>query len=165
MLYLTPLSWMFAVLCCMNAISFDLDKKTDAQVIVSTFGKQPTVAIDKSNNIKIVFGDGEQIFFTQSRDGGQSFSSPELVGKQAKLALGATRGPQIAITKDYTLIAAAAHTGKIMVYRMKNSDKKWSTQVNILHGDTTAKEGFVALATGKDNNVYAVWLDHRIGRK
>ena len=165
MLNLSLLNWILSALCFLNATPFDLNKKTDAHVIVSTFGKQPTVAIDKSNNIKIVFGEGEKIFFTQSTDGGQSFSSPQLVGSQAKLALGATRGPQIAITKDYTLIAAAAHTGKIMVYRTKNGENKWSEPVNILHRDTTATEGFIALASGRENNVYAVWLDHRIGRK
>jgi len=52
-----------------------------------------------------------------------------------------------------------------MVYRLKNNESKWSQPVNILNSDTTAKEGFIALASGKDNLVYAAWLDMRIADK
>lgn len=141
-------------------------KTADASIaVVSTFGKQPTITVDKNNTIKVVFGLGEEIFYTSSPDGGQSFSAPQRVGSQPKLALGNTRGPQITTTSDYTVIAAAAHTGKIMVYRLKNKQTEWSEPVNILQADTTAKEGFVALASGKGNTVYATWLDLRLDRK
>jgi hypothetical protein len=81
------------------------------------------------------------------------------------MALGMTRGPQIITTQDYTVIAAAGFTGKIMAYRLKNGETTWSQPVNILHADTTAKEGFIALASGKDNVVYAAWLDMRLDHK
>ena len=139
--------------------------KAGAPVTVSTFGRQPTIVVDKTNTIKVVFGQGEEIFYTSSKDEGKTFAPPQRVGKQPKLALGMTRGPQIVTTKDYTVIAAAAHTGKIMAYRQKNNDPRWSEPVNILDGDTTAKEGFVALAAGKDNQVYAAWLDLRLNQK
>jgi hypothetical protein len=141
-------------------------KDTGADIaIVSPFGKQPVVTVDRNNAIKVVFGQGEEIFYTSSPDGGQTFSAPQRVGAQPKLALGMTRGPQITTTRDYTVIAAAAHTGKIMVYRLKNKESQWSKPVNILQADTTAKEGFVALASGKGNTVYAAWLDMRLDQK
>jgi hypothetical protein len=130
--------------------------------IVSTFGKQPAVAVDRDNAIKIVFGQGEEIFYAASRDGGQTFTSPVRVARQARLALGNTRGPQITATRDYTVIAAAGFTGKIMAYRLKNGEKEWGPPVNILQADTTAKEGFIALASGPGNVVYAAWLDLRL---
>lgn len=132
---------------------------------VSAFGKQPTIAIDKDNSLHVVFGQADEIFYTVSRNGGASFTNPQRIAQQPKLALGMTRGPQITTTKDYTVIAAAGHTGKIMVYRLKNNETVWSEPVNILNGDSTAKEGFVAIARGKDNNVYAAWLDLRIGKQ
>ncbi|WP_146905164.1 sialidase family protein [Adhaeribacter aerolatus] len=132
---------------------------------ISTFGKQPTMAVDKANNIKVVFGQDKEIFYTYSKDEGKYFVKPQRIATQDKLALGMTRGPQITTTKDYTVIAAAAHTGKIMAYRLKNGETKWGEPVNILKGDTTAKEGFVALAPGKDNTVYATWLDMRLDKK
>jgi hypothetical protein len=141
------------------------DSKDGATFTISTFGKQPTVTVDKANTIKVVFGQGEEIFYTSSKNEGKTFATPKRIGKQTKLALGMTRGPQITTTQDYTVIAAADHTGKIMAYRSKNNQTQWSQPVNILDTDTTAKEGFVALAHGKENTVYAVWLDLRLDQK
>lgn len=141
------------------------DKNSTASVTISTFGKQPTVTVDKANTIKVVFGQEEEVFYTYSKDEGKTFIKPQRIAKQLKLALGMTRGPQITTTKDFTVIAAAAHTGKIMAYRLKNNTTKWSEPVNILNGDTTAQEGFVAIAPGKENTIYAVWLDMRLNKK
>jgi hypothetical protein len=141
------------------------DSKDGATFTISTFGKQPTVTVNKANTIKVVFGQGEEIFYTSSKNEGKTFATPQRIGKQSKLALGMTRGPQITTTQDYTVIAAADHTGKIMAYRSKNNQTQWSQPVNILDTDTTAKEGFVALAHGKENTVYAVWLDLRLDQK
>jgi hypothetical protein len=141
-------------------------KSAGAEVsVVSTFGKQPALTVDRNNTIKVVFGKEDEIYFAASRDAGKSFTAPALVAKQPKMALGNTRGPQIAATKDYTVIAAAGFTGKILAYRLKNGETKWSQPVNILQGDTTAKEGFITLASGKDNVVYAAWLDMRLDHK
>lgn len=141
-------------------------KPTAAAVAtISTFGKQPVLAVDRNNTVKVVFGQGEAIFYASSKDGGQSFSSPAKVASQPRLALGNTRGPQIVATKDYTVIAAADFSGKILAYRLKNGENKWSTPVNILHADTMAKEGFITLAAGKNNVVYAAWLDLRLNRQ
>ena len=130
---------------------------------VSSFGKQPTLAADRAGNLHVVFGQGTEIFYSVSSDGGLTFSTPQKVGGQNKLALGMTRGPQITATRDYIVIAAADHTGRVMVYRLKLGEKKWSEGINILGADSTAKEGFVAIGTGKGDEVYAAWLDLRIG--
>lgn len=134
-----------------------------ALVKVSAFGKQPAIAVDETGSLHVVFGDGTSIFYTSSSDGARTFSPPEKVGEQKKLALGVTRGPQIVCTRDYLVIAAADHSGEILAYRSKRGPKEWSKGVNILKTDSTAKEGFVAIAAGKNNEVYAAWLDLRIG--
>ncbi|PIQ20755.1 MAG: hypothetical protein COW65_13210 [Cytophagales bacterium CG18_big_fil_WC_8_21_14_2_50_42_9] len=164
MRYSTILFWTLLLIVGIT-VSFKLKEAKSSTITISTFGKQPTIVVDKANSIKVVFGQGEEIFYTASKDEGRSFTTPLRIGKQAKLALGMTRGPQITTTKDFTVIAAADHTGKIMAYRLKNNETKWSKPVNILDSDTTAKEGFIALASGKENNVYAAWLDMRLGNK
>ncbi|PSR52749.1 hypothetical protein AHMF7605_04045 [Adhaeribacter arboris] len=146
-------------------LSFKNKKVAPEIVTVSTFGKQPAVAVDPNNTIKVVFGQAEEIFYTTSTNNGETFTPPQKIGKQKQLALGMTRGPQLTTTKDYTVIAAADPTGKIMVYQLKNKSNQWGKPVNLLDQDTTAKEGFVALASGKDNTVHAVWLDLRLGKK
>lgn len=157
------------ILCSFIIVAFlylSFTGKKDSSIItVSAFGKQPAMAVDKNNTIKVVFGQADEIFYTTSRDGGQAFIPPQKIAKQHRLALGMTRGPQITITNDYTVVAGADHTGKIMAYRSKNNTSQWSEPVNILHQDTTAKEGFVALASGKANKVHAVWLDMRLKKK
>jgi len=161
-------SFSLLFLCISGAVtffSFVLKGKHSEIVSVSSFGKQPTLTVDNQNNLHVVFGAGNEIFYTTSKYGGLSFSKPQKVGQQAKLALGATRGPQIVSTKDYLVVAAADHTGKIMIYRSRHGQSKWSEPVNILKGDSTAKEGFIALAAGSANEVYAVWLDLRIGKR
>lgn len=134
-------------------------------VRISSFGKQPTLTVDKNNNLHVVFGQGKEIFYTISKDNGSTFSTPEKVGEQDKLALGATRGPQIISTDNYIVIAAADHRGAIMAYRLRHGESQWSRPVNILKRDSTAKEGFVVLAAGKQDHVYAAWLDLRLGKQ
>jgi BNR repeat-like domain len=146
-------------------MGFKVNRPGAAVTTVSTFGKQPAVAVDRQNSIKVVFGQGEEIFYAASGDGGQSFGAPVRVARQPKMALGMTRGPQIVATRDYTVIAAAGFTGKIMAYRLRNGEATWSQPVNILGADTTAKEGFITLASGPDNVVYAAWLDMRLDHK
>ncbi len=148
-----------------GALYFNFGFKDDraGTIKVSPFGKQPTLAVDKAGNLHVVFGRGNEIFYIASADGGLTYSAPQKAGEQPKLALGTTRGPQIVSTEDYIVIAAADHSGQIMAYRLKKGEKQWSHPVNILHSDSTAKEGFVAIAAGKGNDVYAAWLDLRIG--
>jgi hypothetical protein len=134
-------------------------------VTISTFGKQPTIAVDRSNNLHVVFGHGTAILYTFSDDKGKTFSTPHKVAEQSKLALGATRGPQIVATDEGLVIAAADHTGRIMAYQRKRGETEWSKGVNILKNDSTAPEGFVAIAAGKNNQIHAAWLDTRIGKQ
>ena len=134
-------------------------------VTISTFGKQPTIAVDKANNLHVVFGQGTEIFYTFSHDNGKTFTTPQKVAAQSKLALGATRGPQIIVTDENLVIAAADHTGRIMTYHRKHGENEWSKGVNILKNDSTAPEGFIAIAAGRKNQVHAAWLDTRIGKQ
>lgn len=137
-----------------------------AEIIkISSFGKQPTLTVDKANNLHVVFGQGDAIFYTSSSEKGTAFSEPQKIGEQSKLALGGTRGPQIIATDDYLVVAAADHTGRIVSYRRKHGERNWSEGVNILKNDSTAKEGFIAIAAGKKNMVFAAWLDLRIGKQ
>lgn len=158
--YLDIMTLIAGVLFC---LAFIPSTPPENPVIISSFGKQPTMAVDKANNLHVVFGLENEIFYTFSADKGVTFSKPEKVGEQGKLALGNTRGPQIVATDDYLVVAAADHNGRIMTYRRKFAEKVWSQGVNILKNDSTAKEGFIALAAGNNNQVYAAWLDLRVG--
>ena len=153
------------LLLAASYLGFTAKKPSTGIIQISTFGKQPAVTVDRNQAIKVTFGQGEEIYYAASRNGGATFSEPVLVARQPKLALGNTRGPQIVATRDYTLIAAAGFTGEILAYRLKQGETKWSQPVNILQADTSAKEGFITLASGPGNVVHAAWLDMRLAGK
>lgn len=153
------------VALALGATLFFSFKDSLPQVTVSSFGKQPALAVDKTNRVHVVFGMANEIFYTYSPGGALSFVVPQRVGEQEKLALGASRGPQIISTDNYLVIAAADHTGRILVYRAPHGGSGWDEPVSILRGDSTAKEGFIALAAGEANDVHAAWLDVRIGNQ
>ena len=54
----------------------------------------------------LAFGSGHSIWFSASRDEGQSFSQPSKVADLPQLALGRHRGPRIAISGKTIIISA-----------------------------------------------------------
>jgi len=125
-------------------------------------GKQPDICVDKNGTIKLTYGAGNQIFYASSTDGGQTFSKPTAVGTLTKLSLGMGCGPQVAATKDFTFITAVNNKGNIYTYSLASKkDAVWEKPVPVNDADTVAKEGFVAVAAGAQNNAFAVWLDMR----
>jgi hypothetical protein len=81
--------------------------KTD----IST-GEQPQVTVDNKGTIRVVFGQQENIFCAVSNDNGVPFSKPGLVAQEACMHLGMSRGPQIAASANYQVIATMDKTGK-----------------------------------------------------
>lgn len=160
-------SGVFFWLCLVTAFSYFhfRFKPQPAVVTISTAGKQPAVAFDREKTIHVVFGKGDQIEYASSADGGKSFTRPAAVATLPGMHLGMTRGPQIAVTKDFIVVAAVNKDGRIMAYQRKKQAANWSKPVNLVDTDNTAPEGFVALAAGAGNSVYAAWLDTRQSRQ
>ncbi|GEO05652.1 hypothetical protein AAE02nite_33160 [Adhaeribacter aerolatus] len=128
-------------------------------------GKQPDVCVDTKGQIKIVFGQADNLYYVTSADNGKSFTQPVKIATLPKLASASSRGAKIAVTPNYTVIAAATFAGNIYALRMPHKTGKWSAPAKINDVDTVAKEGFVGLAAGKEDRVYTVWLDLRNDRK
>lgn len=121
-------------------------------------GQMPALAVDKSQNIHLVYGRADTVFYTVSTRAG-TFSPPEVVAVLPHVFTFATRGPQVAVSGSGILVTACTSTGNIYSY-LKAGDGKWSEGIAINDRDTTAKEGLMAL--GADGNkAYAVWLDLR----
>ncbi|WP_229312287.1 MULTISPECIES: sialidase family protein [Larkinella] len=124
-------------------------------------GKMPVIIADRKGAIHLVFGRNDTVFYASSVDKGKSFSRPVPVAHLPKLVLGATRGPQIAVTDKTVLITAMNQTGNVMAYSMTRASRKWSPAVQINDQPEIAKEGFHAIAGSDDGPFYAVWLDLR----
>ncbi len=137
-------------------------KAPPATVVISAKGSQPAVAVDKDGSLHVTFGYTNQILYASSPDGGRTFTPAKEIATLPDMHLGMTRGPQIAVTADFIVVANVTKQGRIMVYQRPKNSHQWSKPVNLLDTDTTAPEGFVALAAGPANTVYAAWLDTRL---
>jgi hypothetical protein len=127
-------------------------------------GKQPQLAIDVSGTIRLIFGEADKIYAATSTDGGKSFSSPGLVGEVAGMHLGHTRGPQLASSKDFSLVAAMDKTGNIHAFLLTHKTGKWEKIQNVNSVNGSAPEGLMDIGANDDNTFYATWLDLREGR-
>ncbi len=128
-------------------------------------GQQPNIGIDTKGVIRMVYGNGENVYCITSRNSGVRFSDPVFVGQIRGMHLGHTRGPQIASSKNYTLITAIDKEGSVHSYRLNHQSSKWSKLSSVNDSKGSAVEGLMALTADKEDNFYAVWLDVRLQKK
>lgn len=145
------------------AIVFFIALSIKATHSVSTIGngQQPQIAVDASGTVRIVYGNGNNIYCATSIDDGLSFPDIRLIGTIDQLHLGRSRGPQIASSGNFTVVSAIDQKGVIHTFRLSHAGGEWSSasSVNDLAG--SAPEGLMSLAADESDNFYAVWLDIR----
>ncbi|RDC66511.1 sialidase family protein [Adhaeribacter pallidiroseus] len=140
-------------------------KAPPVSIIISAKGSQPAVVAAKDGSLHVTFGYTDKILYAYSANGGGTFTPVKEIATLPDMHLGITRGPQIALTTDFVVVANVTKQGRIMVYRRPRNGNQWSKPVNLLDTDITAPEGFVALAAGPANTVYAAWLDMRLHKQ
>ncbi len=123
-------------------------------------GLQPAAITDQNGVAHIVYGRGEILYYTSSGTG-VHFDPSVQVDSLPGLAIGSTRGPQIAVNEQSVMIIALDKMGNVWAYTRSRSGGQWQKRVRVNDIDDVAKEGFVALTTGPANEYTAVWLDLR----
>ena len=127
-------------------------------------GQIPALAKDADNNIHLVYGSGDSIMYTYSKNKGISFAPPVVIDTLNDLVDYAMRGPQIAVTKNGITVIAVNRPGNIFSF-VKDASGKWTKTAKVNDADTIAKEGFSGLAADDENNLFAIWLDLRDDRR
>ena len=134
---------------------------------LTTFtGVQPQLA-GRGAQVYLAFGAGDVVSVARSTDGGATFDAPVALPAAGKLALGAHRGPRIAVTGDAVLVASIAGAkgggadGDVLLYRSTDQGRTWSapTILNAVRG--AAREGLHGLAANAAGVVAIAWLDLR----
>lgn len=128
-------------------------------------GQQPNLSVDTKGIIRMVYGNGDKIYCITSLNKGNSFSAPVLVAELPQMHLGYTRGPQIASSKNFSVVSAIDKDGNIHSYRLDHVKGVWTKLLNINDKKGSAVEGLMALTADKEDNFYAAWLDIREGGK
>jgi hypothetical protein len=124
-------------------------------------GLQPQVTMDMSGTIRIIFGNEDRIYCATSTDNGYSFPDIQQVGEISEMHLGLSRGPQVATSKDYTMVSAIDKKGTIHAYQLNHNTREWSKVSVINDVEYSAPEGLMSIASDQNNYFYAVWLDIR----
>lgn len=135
-----------------------------AQTILAD-GEQPQVTVDTKGIVRIVFGKDDQVFYSASNDHGITFSKPVVIAQVGKMHLGMTRGPQLASSRDYSVVTAMDEEGTIHSYILDHQSGAWTMMKNVNDVDGSAPEGLMGIAADDNNNFYAVWLDVRENKK
>lgn len=135
-----------------------------AQTAIAT-GEQPRLSVDQAGIIRLVYGDKDHIYVASSFNNGATFSEPKLIGEVPGMHLGMTRGPQLATSKDQSLVAAMDKQGNIHAFMLDHRSNKWQKIRNINDVAGSAPEGLMSIAADTKNNFYAVWLDLRNDHK
>lgn len=131
------------------------------QALFSTKGIQPAVCVGENESIEMVFGKGNAFYYSFSNDKGSSFSTPELVDSLQGLHLGVSRGPQIASSRQSTVITAVDKAGNVYAYVRNRTTGKWQNRLMVNDMPEIAKEGFNALASDGKGTFWVIWLDLR----
>ncbi len=135
-------------------------EKKDAGIVKVADGQMPSIASNNSDSLDIVFGKGDSLMYTSSSNSASSFSSPITIDILPNLIAYATRGPQIAATKNGLAVIAVNKAGDIFSYT-KDASGKWMKNGKVNDVDTTNKEGFLGLSSDGGNNLFAIWTDLR----
>jgi hypothetical protein len=128
-------------------------------------GEQPQITVDAKGLIRLVYGEKDKIFYATSNDNGKTFGTPWLVGQVNEMHLGMTRGPQLATSRDFSVVTAMDKKGNIHSFKLSHKSGKWQKIKNVNDVDASAPEGLMSISADDQNNFYAVWLDLREERK
>ncbi|MDN3655211.1 hypothetical protein QWZ08_06235 [Ferruginibacter paludis] len=124
-------------------------------------GLQPQLSKDNRGVIRMVYGAGDTIFCATSSNNGQTFSNPKLVAVVKDMHLGMSRGPQLASSANYSMVAAVDKKGSVHTFCLSHSTGKWTQCKNANDVANSAPEGLMNIAADEHDNFYAVWLDIR----
>ncbi len=129
--------------------------------------RQPDLAA-LGRQVALVYGAGDAIYVRMSLDAGRSFGDPVLVPSHGKLALGARRGPRVALTSGAILVAAVTGEkgrgadGDLYVWRSSDGGRTWSEGQRINDVPGSAREGLHGMAAAANGLVFVTWLDLRV---
>lgn len=129
--------------------------------LIASFGDQPSITVSPNDEIGVVFGKEESIYFSSSKNNGDSFSKPTLVAKLDGLILGYSSGPEITMTSTYTVITAPSRTGNLYSWTKMNDADIWNGPFRINDVDKSVGECLSAITSTPDGQLFCTWIDTR----
>ena len=137
------------------------DSKQKSNNLITSSGEQPSVSKNAFGEIEVVFGNEESIYYSSSKNQGDSFSKPSLVAKHEGLVLGYSSGPGIATTSTSVVVTAPDQLGNLYAWSRPVDTEVWSGPFRINDVDKSAGESLSDITSTPDGYLYCVWIDTR----
>jgi hypothetical protein len=128
-------------------------------------GQNPELAIDARGILHLVYGRGNDAWYTQSANRGRTWREPVKINSHpAIVTVGGERGPRLALGKEGTIHVAWTgnykQDGGVWYTRSVDGGLSFAAERNLL--DTKIGTDGVSLAVGTDGRVWVFWLDGRL---
>lgn len=159
--------FMLTITGCKNegdnkANSVEVIGENDEDVLLlSSFGDQPAITNGPDGVIGLAFGHEQTIYYSESDDGGRSFSEPAKVGSLDKLMLGYSSGPQIAMTQTHIVITAPSRSGNLFSWSMDRKEAAWDGPNRINDVEKSAEECLSSITSTQNGLLFCTWIDTR----
>lgn len=130
--------------------------------LIATIGQQPSVASSANGDIMIVFGEEESIYYSSSKNQGDSFSEPTLIAKHEGLVLGYSSGPGITVTSSFIVVTAPDEVGNLNAWSRPVEIDSWSGPFRINDIEKSVGESLSDITSSPDGHLFCVWIDTRV---
>lgn len=130
-------------------------------ITIAESGDQPSLSKSQNGAIGVAFGQGQDVFFSVSKDNGSSFSKPEKVATLDGLVLGMSSGPRLSMTNGYYAIVAPDRKGDLFAWRKKVGSNKWEGPFKVNDVPGSSGESLADIAFDSKGKLYATWIDTR----
>jgi len=137
------------------------ESKHNTKNLIASFGEQPSISKNTFGEIEIVFGNEESIYYSSSKNQGNSFSKPSLVAKHEGLVLGYSSGPGIATTSTSVVVTAPDKMGNLYAWSRLVGTEVWSEPIRINDVEKSVGESLSDITSTPDGHLYCVWIDTR----
>jgi len=144
-----------------NGTTFDTDVRVDDDTV--TVVKNPSIAIDSSNNILVAWQGGDHVYFANSTNDGATFSTPVPVDDST---IGAYDPSIVVDPMDSSKIHVAWKDlrddgGDIYVATSSDGGANFDTGVKVNDDGTDTAQQFPCMAVNSTGAVFVVWQDGR----
>ncbi len=137
------------------------DSKHKSNNLITSFGEQPSIYKNAFGEIEVVFGNEESIYYSSSKNKGDSFSKPSLVSKHEGLVLGYSSGPGIASTSTSVVVTAPDKLGNLYAWSRPVDTEIWSGPFRINDVEKSVGESLSDITSTPDGRLFCVWIDTR----
>lgn len=137
------------------------DSNPKSKNLINSFGEELSISINAFDEIEVVFGNEESIYYSSSKNQGDSFSKPSLVAKQEGLVLGYSSGPSIATTSTSVVVTAPDELGNLYAWSRPVDTEVWSGPFRINDIEKSVGESLSDITSTPDGHLYCVWIDTR----